>query len=343
MTGDRGGRGRATVIDVARAAGVSRQTVSNVVNQPERVAADTLERVRREIARLGFRPSRAARNLKQERAGAWGLELTTAGAGHQGNLLVNFLVSLTTLSHRHDAHIVPFTAPDPEDPIAAYEDLLASRLADGFVLTDTRHGDPRPRWLRDSGVPFASFGRIWDDPTHTAWVDVDGAAGVEAAVRHLAENGFERIGFLGWPPGSPVGDDRRAGWSHATLDLGLARSDWQATSAQDFTLAAAAAGPLIDRLGRGAAMVCASDALAVGAWMVLINRGWQPGLDFGLVGFDDGDLAAALDLSTVRQPLAEIADRVLALLGGEGNDAGLLIPPELVIRASSSPAGDRTQ
>ncbi|HEV7172248.1 LacI family DNA-binding transcriptional regulator [Pedococcus sp.] len=343
MTLDRGGRDRATVIDVARAAGVSRQTVSNVVNQPERVAADTLERVRREIARLGFRPSRAARNLKQERAGAWGLELKTAGAGRQGNLLVNFLVSLTTLSHRHDAHIVPFTAPDPEAPIAAYEDLLASRLADGFVLTDTRHGDPRPRWLRDSGVPFASFGRIWDDPTHAGWVDIDGAAGVDAAVRHLAGNGFERIGFLGWPPGSPVGDDRRAGWSRATLDLGLQRSDWQATAAQDFTLAAAAAGPLIDRLGRGAAMVCASDALAVGAWMVLINRGWQPGLDFGLVGFDDGDLAAALDLSTVRQPLAEIADRVLALLGGEGDDVGLLIPPELVIRASSSPAGDRTQ
>lgn len=345
MTSDRAVRGRATIMDVARAAEVSRQTVSNVVNQPGRVAPDTLERVTREIARLGFRPSRAARNLKQERAGAWGLELNSTGAGRQGSILDTFLVHLTTRSRRHDAHIVPFTAPDHETPIPAYEDLLASRIADGFVLTDTRRDDPRPQWLRNNGIPFASFGRIWDDPSHTAWVDVDGAAGVDAAVHHLAESGFERIGFLGWPPGSPVGDDRRMGWSRATADLGVERSAWQATSAQDLSVASAAASPLIDGLGRGAAIVCASDVLAVGVWVVLTERGWRPGVDFGVVGFDDTDLAAALRLSTVRQPLAEAADRVLDLLGGEAAEStgsGLLLPPELVIRASSSPAGDRT-
>lgn len=298
--------------------------------------------VNREIARLGFRPSRAARNLKQERAGAWGLELNSRGVGQLGSILDTFLVHLTTRARGHDAHIVPFTAPDHETPIPAYEDLLASRIADGFVLTDTRHGDPRPQWLRDNGIPFASFGRIWDDPTHTAWVDVDGAAGVESAVRHLAGSGYERIGFLGWPPGSPVGDDRRVGWSTATAALGLERAAWQATSAQDLAEASSAAAPLIDGLGRGAAIVCASDVLAVGAWVVLTQRGWQPGVDFALVGFDDTDLAAALSLSTVRQPLGEAADRVLDLLGGESLDAGLLLPPELVIRASSSPAGDRT-
>ena len=81
MTSERVVRDRATIMDVARAADVSRQTVSNVVNQPGRVAPNTLERVNREIARLGFRPSRAARNLKQERAGAWGLELNSRGVG----------------------------------------------------------------------------------------------------------------------------------------------------------------------------------------------------------------------------------------------------------------------
>lgn len=335
-------------MDVARAAEVSRQTVSNVVNQPGRVAPATLERVTREIARLGFRPSRAARNLKQERAGAWGLELNSRGVGRLGSVLDTFLVHLTTRSRQHDAHIVPFTAPDHETPIPAYEDLLASRIADGFVLTDTRHGDPRPQWLRDNGIPFASFGRIWDDPTHTTWVDVDGAAGVEAAVRHLAGNGFERIGFLGWPPGSPVGDDRRMGWSRATADLDLERAAWQATTAQDLAAASVAAGPLVDGLGRGAAIVCASDVLAAGVWVTLTARGWQPGVDFGLVGFDDTDLAVALRLSTVRQPLDQAADRVLDLLGGgtsgltEPSGSGLLLPPELVIRASSSPAGDRT-
>lgn len=243
MTTQRGSRDRARIVDVARAAEVSRQTVSNVVNQPHKVAPETLERVRREIDRLGFRPSRAARTLRQERAGAWGLELNSLGVGRLGSVLDPFLVHLTSSSRLHDSHVVPFTAADNDDPIPAYEDMLASRIADGFVLTDTRHGDPRPRWLRDHAVPFASFGRIWDDPSEANWVDVDGAAGVEAGVRHLVDSGFDRVGFLGWPDGSPVGDDRLDGWARTVADLGVAHPDWHAASAQDLGPAAAAAAP----------------------------------------------------------------------------------------------------
>ena len=143
---------RATILDVARAAEVSRQTVSNVVNSPHKVAPDTLVRVQAEIDRLGFRPSRAARTLKQERAGAWGLEIDARGAGRLGSVLDAFLVELTLTSSRNDTHILPFAAPDYREPIAAYEEVLASRLADGFILTDTRHDDPRPQWLRDRGI-----------------------------------------------------------------------------------------------------------------------------------------------------------------------------------------------
>ena len=345
MTTERASRDRARIVDVARAASVSRQTVSNAVNQPHKVAPDTLERVRREIARLGFRPSRAARTLRQERAGAWGLELNSLGVGRLGSILDVFLVHLTSDSRHHDSHVVPFTAADNGDPIPAYEDMLASRIADGFVLTDTRHGDPRPGWLRANGVPFASFGRIWDDPTEANWVDVDGAAGVEAGVRHLVDAGFDRVGFLGWPVGSPVGDDRRLGWARATAELGVVHPDWHATSAQGLADAAAAVAPLIDAVGRGGAVVCASDVLAVGAWQVLVERGWTVGVDFALVGFDDTDLAASLQLTSLRQPLASVADQVLHLLGSWGTEPpsphGLLLTPELVIRASSSPAGDR--
>lgn len=339
---------RATIVDVARAADVSRQTVSNVVNAPERVAPQTLARVRREIERLGFRPSRAARTLKQERAGAWGLELNSHGFGQLGAILDVFLVELTTRSRRHDSHLVPFTAPDPLRPLPAYDDLVASRIADGFVLTDTRRDDPRPAWLLDRGIPFAAFGRIWDDASITTWVDVDGAAGVTAAVEHLVSQGFDRIGFLGWPDGSPVGDDRRSGWTRATAALGIEHAEWQATSEQRLDTAAAAAATLIDTIGPGGALVCASDALAVGAWEVLLERRLRPGADFALVGFDDTDIARALALSSLRQPLGDVADGVLHMLGGgsatrAASAEGLLLPPELVIRASSTPAGDRSK
>jgi DNA-binding LacI/PurR family transcriptional regulator len=337
---------RTTIIDVARAASVSRQTVSNVVNAPERVAPDTLARVQAEIERLGFRPSRAAQSLKQERAGAWGLELNSAGFGRLGAILDMFLIELTAGASERGSHVVPFTAQDAAAPLPAYERLVASRVADGFVLTDTRRDDPRPAWLDAHRVPYAAFGRVWDDPSITSWVDVDGASGVEAAVHHLAAQGYERIGYLGWPEGSPVGDDRRSGWLRATTALGIAHPTWQATSPQALPSACRAAAGLLDVLGRGAAIVCASDALALGVWRVLVGRGLEPGVDVGLVCFDDTDIAHALDLSSLHQPLDRVADRVLQMLatGSDSRDpaGGLLLPPELVVRSSSKPAGNRT-
>ncbi|GAA2490000.1 LacI family DNA-binding transcriptional regulator [Terrabacter carboxydivorans] len=332
-----------------------------MINSPERVAPDTLARVQAEIERLGFRPSRAAQSLKQERAGAWGLELNSAGFGRLGAILDTFLIELTTGAAERGSHVVPFTAADSAEPLPAYERLVASRVADGFVLTDTRRDDPRPAWLEAHRVPYAAFGRVWDDPGITSWVDVDGASGVDAAVRHLADQGYERIGYLGWPEGSPVGDDRRSGWVRATTDLGLAHPEWQATSTQSLPAACRAAAGLLDQLGLpgrsarpgrpgrsgpGVAIVCASDALALGAWRVLVERGLEPGVDVGLVCFDDTDIAEALDLSSLHQPLDRVAERVLHLLatGPDSRDpaGGLLLPPELVVRSSSKPAGNRT-
>ncbi len=345
MTASSSATRRTTINDVARAASVSRQTVSNVVNAPERVAPDTLARVQAQIEILGFRPNRAAQSLKQERAGAWGLELNSAGFGRLGSIIDTFLIELTGGASVRGSHVVPFTSPDPTAPIPSYERLLASRVADGFVLTDTRRNDPRPGWLDAHHVPYAAFGRVWDDPSITSWVDVDGASGIEAAVHHLAAQGYEKIGYLGWPEGSPVGDDRRSGWLRATAELDMAHPEWQATSPQALESASRAAAGLVDTLGRGAAIVCASDALALGVWRVLVERRLSPGVDVGIVCFDDTDIAHALDLSSLHQPLDRVADRVLHMLatGSDSRDpaGGLLLPPELVVRSSSKPAGDR--
>jgi DNA-binding LacI/PurR family transcriptional regulator len=340
MTSAGRSRGRATIVDVARAAQVSRQTVSNAVNNPQRVAPETLERVHREIERLGFRPSLAARSLKQERANALGIELNSLGVRRLGSILDSFFVELTVASRHRDAHLVPFAAAEHDRPIPAYQDLVASNLVDAFILTDTRRDDPRPPWLREQGVPFAAFGRIWDDPSFTWWVDVDGRAGVTTAVRHLFEAGYQRVGFLGWPSGSPVGDERRDGWSSATREGGAPNAAWQASSQQDVNLAAAAVAPVVDAIGPGGAVACASDTLAMGAWMVLRERGMAPGRDFGIVGFDDSDLAASFNLTSLRQPLHEVAEQVLAILDdGRAGRAmpghGRMLQPTLVPRGST--------
>lgn len=331
---------RPTLVDVAEAADVSRQTVSNVINNPHRVAPHTRERVFREIQRLGFRPNLAARALRRRKAGALGIQVNSLVERQLGNILDPFLVELTVAARRHDFHIVTFSVDSHEDPTEEYEHLMAVQMVDGFILTNTRADDPRPPWLRANGVPFVSFGRIWDDPDFPSWVDVDGFAGVTAGVRHLFGQGYRRVGFLGWPAGSQVGDDRRAGWLAATGELGILAPTLQASAPQDVQAAAAAAAPLLQQLLGGGALICASDTLALGAWTALRDAGLRAGADVGLVGFDDTDLADSFGITSLRQPLAEIAETILTVFSAPHRPGGVaaerLLKPEIVPRASSS-------
>ncbi len=326
---------RPTIVDVAEAAGVSRQTVSNALNRPDKVASETLERVLREIERLRFTPHASAQQLRRRRASAYGFEVNPSGHRRLGHILDEFLVQLTVSAPSHASHLVAF-APDPDDVIAGYQQILASGLVDGFVLADTRHADPRPPWLLERNVPFVSFGRLWDLPELTRWVDVDGRAGVLQAVRHLAEAGYAQIGWLGWPTGSPVGDDRRQGWADGISGLGVSGDAPTAEAVQDLDEATGAAARLLDRLGPDAAVVCASDLLALGVLRAARNRGLEPGRDVGVVGFDDTDVAAAMQLTSVHQPVAEAARSAWDMLVGPVSTPGpVLLEPFLTVRASS--------
>jgi len=332
--------GRATIVDVAAAAGVSRQTVSNVLNSPERVARPTRERVSREIQRLGFTPHAAAQQLRRRRAHAYGFDVDPSGIGGMGPVLGEFLVSLTASAPKHGSHLVTF-ASRTGSVVHDYEQLLATGLVDGFVIGDTRLGDPRPDWLLEHSVPFVAFGRVWDRPELDRWVDVDGRAGMELGVAHLLDQGYESIGFLGWPAGSPVGDDRRRGWLAGLADAGLADDPMAEEAVQDLGEATAAAGRLLDRLGAAhgsIAVLCASDTLALGAFRAARARDLEPGRDVGIVGFDDSDIAVALELTSLRQPLDEAAAHTWRLFGSEQAvpDRSVLLTPTIVARASSS-------
>ncbi len=331
---------RATLVDVARAAQVSRQTVSNVLNNPGKVSPETTTRVRLEIDRLSFRPNLAARSLRQRKANALGIELNATGRHRLGNIQDSFLVELTVTAREQDAHIITFAVEDYLEPIAEYERLLATQMVSGFVLTNTRHDDPRPAWLRAHEVPFVSFGRVWDDPAFTAWADVDGGSGTAQGVRHAVAQGYAPIGYLGWPQGSPVGDDRRSGWVAATTELGIHDPTLEEVPPQDLPSAAVAVRSLIERVGTGGAIVCASDTLAFIAYQVMRDDGLRPGSDIGLIGFDDTDFAQEFGLTSVQQPLAEIAQTLLTYLiraeqGAIPPGHGVLFDPVVIPRRST--------
>lgn len=303
----------ATVADVALAAGVSRQTVSNVLNRPEVVRPETLSRVQAAIQGLGYRPHASARRLRTRQSSTLGVRLEPVH-GISGAVLDRFLHALVESADERGMRILLFTATDVDDELTHMERLVEGSDVDGFVLTSTFHGDPRAAWLGDRDIPFVTFGRPWGLPDMDAaphpWVDVDGRSGLREATDHLVAQGHRRVGFLGWPSPSGQGDERRRGWQDAMRAVGL--SDAGGLTCEDDV--AAATRTVASAIDDGAgfdALVCASDTLALGARFAL-------GAGVPVVGYDDTPVAEALGISSVEQPLVEVASAAVELLMGTG-------------------------
>ena len=333
-----------TVTDVALAAGVSRQTVSNVMNSPGIVRADTRERVEAAIAQLGYRPHASARRLRTRRSSTIGIRLDPMIDGISGSVLDSFLHALTEQAALQGLRVLLFTARSPEDEITELKRLNDGADVDGFVLTSTFAGDPRTQWLVENGIAFVTFGRPWGaddlgDPHHL-WVDVDGWSGLHAATRAAQEAGARRIGYIGWPSPSGTGEDRRRGWRDAMLerdDVTEAElAELEVVTVDGVAEGTAAMQRLRQTAGALDAVLCASDSLALGAMIANPDR-------VPVTGYDNTPVAAAIGLSSVDQSVDEVAAGVLELLtgpfGGQvrgepGSDEPRhrMIKPRLVVR-----------
>ncbi|GLH98093.1 LacI family DNA-binding transcriptional regulator [Phytohabitans aurantiacus] len=324
---------KVTIATVAERAGVSRQTVSNVLNTPQVVREETRERVLEAIAALGYRASQAARQMRTGRSRLIAVRIEPARDGINGSVLDRFLHGLTDAAAPAGYRVMLYTATDDTDEIATYENLLTSYDLDAFVLTSTHHGDARTSWLAERGVPFVTFGRPWGAPDTHSWVDVDNAAGTAMATRHLLDTGHRRIGFLGWPPGSGVGDARRDGWASTLAAAGVPGTGLDAATEDGIESGAAA---VTDLLASVDALVCASDSLALGA----LRAARESGRPCTVIGFDDTAVAQAVGLSSVSQPLTQAAARCIDLLAGVLDRSAaprqLLLEPSLVLRQSAA-------
>jgi LacI family transcriptional regulator len=334
-----------TLATVADEAGVSRQTVSNALNNPDLLRPETLERVQSVIERLGYSPNRAARQLRSGTSHLIGLRFEAAQEGTTNALMDRFLHSLVETASNTGHHVLLFSG-DAEDPLDGYDDLLRSTAVDAFVVTDTYAGTPQSVFLQDRGAPFVAFGRPWDEPdADHAWADVDGAHGAQIAAEHLLEQGHRRIAWLGWERSSRIGQDRRSGWERAMAAAGIDATGLGVRLTDNVDAARMAAHELLqDPSVTG--FVCASDTLGIGVLHACAERRLRPGVDIGVVGFDDSLASQVIwpGLTSVRQPLEQVAVELvrilhLVLAHKPVGDRGRMLQPELVVRRSSLRSG----
>ncbi|HEV7707987.1 MAG TPA: substrate-binding domain-containing protein [Asanoa sp.] len=318
---------------MAHRAQVSRQTVSNVLNSPQIVREETRRRVEEAIAALGYRANQAARQMRTGRSQLLAVRIEPTRDGINGSVLDRFLHGLTFAAAAAGYRVMLYTADGDGDEIKTFDDLLASYDLDGFVLTGTDHGDVRTFWLAEHGVPFVTFGRPWDEPERHSWVDVDNADGTAQATKRLIETGHRRIGFIGWPAGSGVGDDRRDGWQRTMKAHDLDPTGLDRGAADGIPQGAECARDLLTMPDAPTAFVCASDSLALGALQAAGGR-------LAVTGFDDTPVAQAVGLTSVSQPLPEAAARCIDLLTNhlDGDPVGttqVLLRPALMVRTSA--------
>ncbi|WP_214411642.1 LacI family DNA-binding transcriptional regulator [Sphaerisporangium fuscum] len=330
-----------SIEDVARAAGVSRQTVSNALNAPHRLRAETLERVTALIEEMGYRPDQSARSLRSGTRRVIAYTTPETDPANPNALMSGFLEALVTASGEAGYRILLVRPRAGQGQAQALEEVIAARIADAFLLSDVLRDDPRVDYLARERFPFVVFGRTAPGVPQ-AWVDVDSVQAMIDLVGLLAARGHRRLAFLGMSADIPWLTHRMEGFR-----AGVRRHRLTGREAvvDDPEQVMAVAQGLLSRRPRPTALVMVDDWLAPGVYAAAQAEGLTIGEDLAVTGFNDMPYTTLLQppLTTVRLPLRRIADALVSRLlqiveDGAAPEAGLLIPAEPVLRQSVPPA-----
>ncbi|WP_258725917.1 LacI family DNA-binding transcriptional regulator [Cellulomonas sp. NS3] len=337
---------RPTLEDVARVAGVSRATVSRVVNGRQDVAEHLQELVREAIARTGYVPNRAARSLVTRRSGLVVVAVGGAASPHGPPDEVDFHDPFVG---RAVGGILRALRPRDVDPVLMLAETDADRArvlahlqqghADGALLVSTRPDDPLAPLLVDAGVPSVIFAHP-AAPLPVSFVDVGNREGGALAAEHLVARGRHRLAVIEGPPDVPSAQERLAGFRDVAARHGLpvvtAPGGFSFVSGAEAMRSLLARGPELD------GVFAANDLMALGAVDVLEDAGRRVPHDVSVVGFDDSALApvARPALTSVRQPIEEMTAEMVAILlaqidAPERRVTGSIFEATLQVRASS--------
>ncbi|MFJ8800321.1 LacI family DNA-binding transcriptional regulator [Streptomyces sp. NPDC102487] len=337
-----GGRRRPpTIHDVAREAGVSRGTVSRVLNGGHYVSPAAQEAVNAAIRRTGYVVNRHARSLITGRSDSVGFLLTEPQERFFED--PNFNVLLRGCTHALAAHDVPLLLmlAGTEDERRRITRYITAGHVDGVLLVSSHSGDPVAEELREAGVPLVACGKPIGIGSKVSYVAADDRDGARDMVRHLLSLGRRRIGMVTGPLDTPGGVERLAGYREVLAEAGVEADD-RLIASGDYSRASGEAGAvrLLERAPDVDAVFVASDLMAQGVLAALHKAGRRVPEDVSVGGFDDSPAATAATpaLTTIRQPWdrisAEMVRVLLAQIGGE-DPAAVILPTELIRRESA--------
>lgn len=322
-----------SMADVAEVAGVSHQTVSRVINAPDKVREETRQRVEDAIRELGFRPNLAARALVRGTAGA------LIGAVWPGEALFgpsNLLSAINAAARGIDRTTVVSTIAGP-GAVTEVAERFISLGAEGVVFVATGPDSAQLALRMSEHLPVCVVAAGFRDK-RVSTVSVDQAAGARMALDHLISQGRRCVAHIAGPPDWFDAIERRAAWVDLTTTAEVMGPEvaggW--TSAEGYAALPAllAADPLPD------AVLCANDQVALGLMHALAERGIRVPDDVAVIGYDavDGSEHFQPSLTTVRQPFAAVGARAVEavrdLVAG-GPTVREMFGPELVLRGSA--------
>ncbi len=330
-----------TLEEVGKIAGVSRATVSRVINKPDSVTPELRARVEKVIAETGYRPNPVARSLASNRSNILGLIIPNVAQ----NLFTDpyftpLIEGISQACNAHDYTLALFIFHSEEEEEQVFKRALGTGLLDGLIaaltsLTNTSYMEQ----IVNLNLPYVNVGRPADDQL-VSYVDVDSVAGAFLATQHLIRLGYQRIAHIAAPLDTTVGLDRKQGYVNALNEAGIRLNEnliGYGNLSQDSGYIAMR--QLLNQ--QPDAVFVASDRMGVGVYRAIYDAGLRIPDDIAIVGFDDLPPAVSVTppMSTVRQPVTRLGLTAVEILmqvieTGPTSLHHIVLPTELVIRAS---------
>ncbi len=329
---------RPTIKDVARAVGVSINTVSRALNAKPDVSPETRRQVLEVAKRLNYMPNKLARGLRSNKTGVIGVIVADIANPFFSAVVKGMGKAAKELGY---SIILQDTGENYENEEEAIQ-IMISEQVDGLLITPVQTEKRTIRMLQESNIPFVLVARYFDD-VDTDYVVADDVQGGYLATTHLIERGHEKIAFINGPFYNSSAIERFQGYKKALAEHDIQLNEelirnGALTMEDGYTRGKAL---LMGHEPRPTALFTFSDFVALGAMKAVHEVGLRIPGDIAIVGYDDIDFAFCLEspLTTIRFPKREMGEEVVSLLerkmSGEECHSRLKMPVELVVRQSS--------